>query len=176
MSKSHPNQENLKSENCKVEASTCCAEAQEKTKAMLAEKEDRYLRLRAEFDNYKRRSESSFQQLINSANSALIQSLLPVLDDFERALSTVKMDEATTSASQQGIQLIYNKLLHTLENVGLSRMKVDKGIAFDPERHEAVQRTQATDNATKGTILEVVERGYLLNGRIIRFPKVIISA
>lgn len=134
---------------------------------------DQFLRKAAEFENYKRRTESDFGNLIRSANEALIASLLPILDDFERSL------RAGTGARDfdsfaRGVELIYNKLLKTLEAQGLSTF-TSVGQPFDVALHDALLQVPRPD-VPPHTVVEEVERGYRLNDRVLRHAKVVVSS
>ena len=136
-------------------------------------KDDAYLRLLAEFENFKKRTEKEQQYWLSHIKKVLLVNLLPILDDFERALSH---NTATKDQEQQGLTLIYKKLFQILEKEGLKTMKVNVGAPFDANAHEALSTRPNDDEAKKDTIAQVVHPGYLLNEEIIRFAKVIVNA
>ncbi len=132
---------------------------------------DKYLRLFAEFENYKRRTSKERLELFKTASQDLMQVMLPVLDDFDRALKEIKKSEDESLV--QGVELISNKLRETLKSKGLEPMLVSPGDTFDADLHEAVTQIPAPDKSMKGKIVDVVEKGYTLGKKIIRFPKVV---
>ncbi|MCB0641375.1 MAG: nucleotide exchange factor GrpE [Phaeodactylibacter sp.] len=138
-----------------------------------AELKDKYLRLYAEFDNYKKRTVKEKIEMMKTAAQDTLSALLPVLDDFDRAKKNAD-DESTTEVFTEGVQLVYNKLHSILKNKGLEAMKSD-GEAFDPELHEAFTEIPAPSDDLKGKIVDTIEKGYLLNDRIIRHAKVVIG-
>ena len=150
------------------------ASGTEKVEAELAEMKDKYLRLFAEFDNYKRRTSKERMDLLKTANQEMVVALLPVVDDFERARQA--MQTATdVSAVKEGVDLIYNKLNSILQQKGLKPMEA-VGKPFDPDLHEAITQIPAPDESLKGKVIDEVEKGYLLNDKVIRFAKVVIGA
>ena len=138
----------------------------------LAECEDKYLRLAAEFDNYRKRTLKERYDLIKTAGEEVIKELLPVIDDFDRALEALKAS-GESGALSEGVQLIYDKFFSALSRKGLVAMDV-MNADFDAEIHEAVAKIPASDEQ-KGKILDVVQKGYSLNDKIIRHPKVVIG-
>mgnify|MGYP006284496497 CR=1 FL=1 len=139
----------------------------------IRELQEKYLRLSAEFDNYRKRTLKERTELFKSAGEETISKVLPVLDDFERAL--VSMEEASDiEAVKSGVQLIYNKLKETLNQQGLKEIPA-KGEEFDTDRHEAITKIPAPDEKLKGKIVDVVEKGYYLNDKVIRYSKVVIG-
>ena len=132
---------------------------------------DRYLRLFAEFENYKRRTSKERLELFKTASQKLMQDMLPVLDDFDRAMREIKKYEDDSII--EGVELINNKLSETLKSNGLESMAVKAGDTFDADLHEAVTQIPAPDQSMKGKIVDVVEKGYTLGEKIIRFPKVV---
>jgi molecular chaperone GrpE len=147
----------------------------EQLKVENAELKDKYLRLYSEFDNHKRRTAKERIELFKSAGEDLMSVLLPVLDDFERALKSVSA-QSDVSAITEGIMLIHNKLYKTLENKGLKPMETNQGTAFDTELHEAITQFPAPSENLKGKIIDTAEKGYLLNEKVIRFAKVIVGS
>jgi molecular chaperone GrpE len=141
--------------------------------ANLAELNDKYLRLFSEFDNYRKRTLKERLDLIKSASQDLIIELLPVVDDFERALKALETTHDSVKAAE-GVQLIYNKYKNILLRKGLEPM-VTKGQEFDTDFHEAITNVPAPSDDLKGKVIDEIEKGYLLNGKVIRFAKVIIG-
>lgn len=138
----------------------------------LAEAKDKYLRLYSEFENFRRRTAKEKLDMVQSANEQLIKSLLPVMDDFERA---EKAFQATESKELEGFILIGNKFKKTLEQSGVTPMNIQTGTAFDADVHEAITQLPAPEENLKGKILDVVEKGYLLNDKVIRYAKVVVG-
>jgi molecular chaperone GrpE len=132
-----------------------------------------FLRLFAEFENYKKRTAKERIELFSTANRELMTVLLPILDDFERGLNEIKKSE--DKAMLEGMQLVYNKFTNTLNQKGLKEMEVKKGDVFDAEIHEAISQIPAPSKRLKGKIIDVVEKGYKLGETIIRFPKVVLG-
>ena len=139
----------------------------------LALAQDKYLRLLAEFENYKRRTHQEKIMQIKTAGKDVIVAMLPVLDDFERALESMRKTEDISSISE-GIDLIYKKLSTTLTKQGLTPLQAE-GEEFDMDLHEAISNMPAPTEAQKNKVLVVVEKGYKLNDQLIRFAKVIIG-
>jgi len=139
----------------------------------LAEAKDKYVRLYAEFDNYRRRSAKEKLEMIQSANEQLLKALIPVLDDFERGEKTFK-DKNDKEA--EGFFLIQNKFRKTLEQYDIKPMDTAKGKDFNPDLHEAITQVPAPEAKLKGKIIDVVEKGYLLNDKVIRFAKVVVGS
>lgn len=145
----------------------------EELKEEVEKEKDRYLRLFAEFENYKRRTGKERLDLFKTASQDVMVSLLPILDDMDRALVELKKSEDDSYFT--GVELISNKLKETLRQKGLEVMKVEKGDIFDAEMHEAITQIPAPEDKLKGKIIDVVEKGYTLGERIIRYPKVVIG-
>ena len=139
----------------------------------LKEEKDKYLRLFAEFENYKKRTSKERIELYKTANKEVISSLIPILDDFNRANQQINKESG--SVDKEGINLIYNKFHEVLKNNGLSQTKVKIGDEFDAELHEAITQIPAPSEEEKGKIIDIVEIGYQLGDRIIRYPKVIVG-
>ena len=152
-------------------------EALEKEVKALNEKvskeKDDYLRLMAEFDNFRRRTSQEKLELVKVAAEDTIKGLLPILDDCERAMTVLKESE-DTNAAKEGTELIYNKLTGYLKSKGLSAIEA-KGTEFDTDMHEAVAQFPVEDDAMKGKVFDVVQTGYTLNGKVIRFAKVVVG-
>jgi len=141
----------------------------------IAELNDKYLRLFSEFDNYRKRTIKERIELSKTASAEIITSLLPVLDDFERAIKAHTGKEESTTVLDEGIILIYNKFLNILTQKGLEQMKTI-GEPFNTDRHEAITNIPAPEPDRKGKVLDEVEKGYLLNGKVIRYAKVVVGS
>ena len=134
---------------------------------------DDYLRLMAEFETFRRRSAEDRLNLVSSASGDTIKGLLPVLDDIERAIAMLA--ESSDEAAKQGTDLIYTKLMAYLKSKGLSVIEA-KGEKFDVDFHEAVAQFPVQDEAQKGMVIDVTQTGYLLNGKVLRYAKVVVGA
>jgi len=145
----------------------------EQLKAENAELQDKFLRLYSEFDNYRKRTQKEKLDIIKNASENLIVSLLPVLDDMERSVKYAAKGDIDAAAIYEGEQLILQKIKNTLKQKGLTPI-VTENAKFDTDFHEAVSIVPAPSEDEKGTILEEVEKGYLLNEKVIRFSKVVI--
>lgn len=132
---------------------------------------DKYLRLFSDFDNFRKRTIKERIELSKLASEELIKELLPVVDDFERALGNITEDNNT----RQGIQLIYNKLLKTLNLKGLEEIEAN-GNDFDTDFHEAITKIPVEDESQKGKVVDVVQKGYTLSGKVIRYAKVVVGS
>ncbi|MBL0181783.1 MAG: nucleotide exchange factor GrpE [Chitinophagaceae bacterium] len=147
-------------------------DALEKIQAELQEQKDKYLRLFAEFDNFKRRNAKEKIELIQTAGKDVITSLLEVLDDCERAEK--QLDESDDIATnKKGVQLVFNKLKNTLQAKGLKAME-SINTDFDVEKHEAITEIEVPEKK-KGKVVDEIEKGYYLNDKIIRFAKVVVG-
>lgn len=140
----------------------------------LAESKDKYLRLYSEFENFRRRTSRERLELIDSANKDLIENLVPVLDDFERALDSIE-ESAETASAKEGTKLIYNKFKKVLESKGLKKMDIKKGDDFNDDFHEAITQIPAEEKLA-GKIVDVIENGYFLGEKVVRFAKVVTGA
>jgi molecular chaperone GrpE len=138
-----------------------------KLKDEVAEAKDKYLRLYSEFENFRRRTAKEKLEMIQSAGEQLLKQLVPVLDDFERA---------EKHADAEGLMLIQSKLRKILESNGIKVMDVKKGSDFDADLHEAIAQVPAEEEQLQGKVVEVVEKGYLLNDKVIRFAKVVVGS
>lgn len=145
-----------------------------KLKDKIKELDDKYLRLYSDFENYKRRINKERIELIKNAGEEIISDILPVLDDFERALESFK-EEQTIDSIKNGVNLIYQKLLKTLEKRGLQQLNKSTGEEFNEEKHEAITKIKAPTEKDKGKVIQEIERGYKLNEKIIRYPKVVVG-
>lgn len=146
---------------------------EEKIKAELASVQDKYLRLYSEFDNFRRRTTKERADLFKTANQEVLLAMLPVVDDFERALANMPLKEETRPV-REGVELIMNKFKNTLTQKGLKEMEA-QGSPFDPDFHEAITKIPVQDEAMKGKVVDVLEKGYFLNDKVIRFAKVVIG-
>lgn len=147
--------------------------AAEAAKAVATDAKEDYIRLMAEFETFRRRSAEDRLNLIGSASADTIKGLLPVLDDCERAIAMLA--ESSDEAAKEGTNLIYNKLMGYLQTKGLKVIEA-KGEKFDVDFHEAVTQFPAPDESMKGMVIEVVQTGYLLNGKVLRYAKVVVGA
>ena len=152
------------------------AELEEKVNSLegkAAKDKDDYIRLMAEFDNFRRRTSQEKLELISSASTDTIKGLLPVLDDCERALK-VLLESDDSDAAKEGTELIYSKLMGYLKTKGLAVIDA-MGQDFDTDLHEAVAQFPAPEESQKGKVFDVVQTGYTLNGKVIRFAKVVVG-
>jgi molecular chaperone GrpE len=140
----------------------------------LQAEKDKFLRLFAEFENYKKRTSKERIELFKTASQDVMVSMLPVLDDFERALMHID-DDKEAEELRKGVVLIYQKLLKTLEQKGLAAIDVRSGDVFNADNHEAITQIPAPTDDMKGKIIDVIEKGYKLGEKVIRFPKVVIG-
>ncbi|RDY60923.1 nucleotide exchange factor GrpE [Flagellimonas nanhaiensis] len=139
----------------------------------LAKEKDKFLRLFAEFENFKKRTSKERMELFKTASQEVMVSLLPVLDDFDRALKELSKSE--DKEMFKGVELINTKFKETLKNKGLEQIEVGEGDVFDAEVHDAITQIPAPDKKLKGKIIDVVEKGFKLGDRIIRHPKVVVG-
>ncbi len=146
---------------------------EEQLKKSLANEQDKFLRLFAEFENYKKRTSKERMDLFKTANQEVIVAMLPVVDDFERALKELSKDES--SDLFKGVSLIQNKFWGVLKNKGLEEVAVKAGDVFDSELHDAITQIPAPDKKMKGKIIDVIEKGFQLGDKIIRHPKVVVG-
>ena len=147
--------------------------ALEEEKAKYAELNDTYLRLYSEFDNYRKRTAKEKLELSATASAAVMKDLLPILDDFERALQN--MEKNGNEADLQGVTLIYNKFKSTLQKRGLEEI-VAVDCEFNTDEHEALTMIPAPDESKKGKVIDVIQKGYKLNGTVIRFARVVVGS
>tara|TARA_R110002049_G_scaffold63_2_gene361 strand:+ start:12054 stop:12602 length:549 start_codon:yes stop_codon:yes gene_type:complete len=159
-------------ENQEVEAEVVKEEPT--TEELLQAEKDKFLRLFAEFENYKKRTTRERIELFKTAGQELMTSLLPIIDDFERALTHIEEDKEAEEL-RKGVLLIYQKLYNTLEQKGLSKVETNAGDVFDAEIHEAITQIPAPSEDLKGKVIDCVEKGYKLGDKIIRYPKVVIG-
>ena len=139
----------------------------------IKEEKDKFLRLFAEFENYKRRTAKERIELFSTASEEVMISLLPVLDDFDRA--SVEIEKDKDNEILKGVLLIKNKLFDSLKSKGLDLIEVKKGDEFNADDHEAVTQIPAPNKKMQGKIIDVIEKGYKLGEKVIRYPKVVIG-
>lgn len=145
----------------------------EKARETAGEMKDQYLRLQAEWDNYRRRTAKERLELIDNAGRDILTGFLPVVDDCQRAL-TVLRESDSAQAAVEGTELIYNKLMAYLKQRGVERIEA-RGAAFDTDFHEAVAQFPVDDPEKKNTVIDVTQEGYTLNGTVIRYAKVVVG-
>ncbi|PRY52698.1 molecular chaperone GrpE [Arcticibacter pallidicorallinus] len=148
--------------------------AEEKLRAELKEANDKYLRLYAEFDNYKRRTNKERIELLQSAGKDVLLSLLPIADDFDRAIKYMNTS-SDIEAVKEGIVLVSSKFKTTLTQKGVKEME-SIGTSFDADLHEAITNIPAPSEDMKGKVIDEVEKGYFLNDKVIRFAKVVVGS
>lgn len=164
-----PSAETEGKETAEAQQAKELAEAQQ----ALADMKDKYLRTAAEFDNYRKRTIKEKAELIKNGGEKTISAILPVIDDFERAISNIdKTDDR--EAVRQGIELIYQKFLKTLSQQGLEKME-PVGQTFDTDFHEAIALVPAAEEGQKGKVIDCVQTGYKLNDKVIRHAKVVVA-
>jgi len=146
---------------------------EEKLSQDLEKEKDKFLRIFAEFENYKRRTSKERLELFKTANQEVLQAMLPVMDDFDRAITEIRKTD--DEVMLKGIELIYEKLRSTLMSKGLEVIDIRPGDAFNADNAEAITQIPAPSDKLKGKIVDVVEKGYKLGDKIIRFPKVVIG-
>ena len=146
---------------------------EQKLEEDLANEKDKFLRLFAEFENYKRRTTKERIDLFKTANQEVLQAMLPVLDDFDRAM--VEISKSEDELLLKGVELIHEKLKSTLVSKGLEEVEVRTGDAFNADYAEAITQIPAPSDDLKGKIVDVLEKGYKLGDKIIRYPKVVIG-
>ena len=137
------------------------------------EEQDKFLRLFAEFENYKRRTAKERIELFSTASEEVMVSLLPILDDFDRA--SAEIEKNNDNEIFKGVLLIKNKLFDSLKSKGLALIEVNKGDEFNADDHEAVTQIPAPSKKMEGKIIDVIEKGYKLGEKVIRYPKVVIG-
>ena len=144
----------------------------EELKASVAKEKDDYIRLMADFENFRRHSAEAKLELVSSASADTIKGLLPVLDDCERAMKM--LESSSDEVAKEGTALIFNKLMSYLKTKGLEAIKA-KGEKFDTDFHEAVAQFPVTEEDKKGLVYDVVQTGYTLSGKVIRYAKVVVG-
>lgn len=166
--------ENIDTENSQEAETEVTEEKVEQTwEDKYNEINDKFVRLYAEFDNYRRRTNKERIELIGSASAGVIKDMIPVLDDFERAIVNNEKSEDLKGV-KEGFILVSNKFKSILEGKGLKAME-SKGKAFDSELHEAIANVPATDKKMKGIVVDDVEKGYFFNDKVVRFAKVVVG-
>lgn len=160
-------EDNIQNETASEENVTNTPTAEE----LLSEEKDRYIRLYAEFENYKKRTSKEKMEFFQYANQDMMVSMLGVLDDFERALKEIAKNGNTSDL--QGVELIYQKFKNKLTEKGLKTMEVKAGDSFNVDLHEAITQIPAPSDDLKGKIVDVIETGYILGDKVIRFAKVV---
>ena len=145
----------------------------EKIQTELAEQKEKFIRLYSEFENFRRRTAKEKLDLIQSANEQLIKTLLPVIDDFDRAEKSFR---DKNDKELEGFFLIHSKFKKVLDQAGVKMMDIKAGSEFNPDLHEAITQIPAPDETLKGKIVDVIEPGYLLNDKVIRFAKVVVGS
>jgi len=172
--------EDIQEENIKntatesqVEENQEVAKEEPTAEELIQIEKDKYLRLFAEFENYKKRTTKERIELFKTASQELMTSLLPIMDDFDRGLTEIK--KAKDKELLKGMKLINDKFKSTLTQKGLTEIKVKQGDAFDAEIHEAITQIPAPSDKLKGKIIDAIEKGYKLGDKIIRYPKVVIG-
>jgi molecular chaperone GrpE len=143
-----------------------------KLQSQVNESKDKYLRLYSEFENFRRRTAKEKLEMIQSANEQLLKALLPVVDDFERAEKSFKEKNDKDS---EGFALIYSKFKKTLDQFGVKVMDLQPGADFNADTQEAITQIPAPDPSLKGKVVDVVEKGYVLNDKVIRYAKVVVG-
>ena len=138
---------------------------------LLDNEKNKYVRLFAEFENYKRRTTKERIELFKTAGKEVLSSLIPVIEDFKRALN----QEDSKEDDAKGIQLIYNKFIETLKSQGLEELEVNIGDPFDSDIHEAISQIPSQEDGQKGKIIDIIEGGYKLGDQVIKFPKVVVA-
>jgi len=159
------NQESPNTEAAEPEAEATETDKVQEMGEKLAELNDKYLRLYSEYENYRKRTNIEKADLLLNGSREMMKAILPVIDDFERALAATQ---------DEGVSLIYNKMMKILEQKGLKPMDV-KGEKFDENLHEAITRIPATEDSQKGLVVDVVEKGYYLNDKVLRYAKVVVA-
>jgi molecular chaperone GrpE len=162
--------QNKKSRKLKKDKTTELIESLEDS---LAQKNDQYLRLHAEFDNYRKRTLREKMELTKSAGESLLVNILPVIDDFERALKAIETAADITSV-KEGIDLIYKRFADFVRMNGIKEIEAN-GKDFDTDLHEAITKIPSPTEELKGKVVDVIQKGYTLNDKVIRFAKVVIG-
>lgn len=139
----------------------------------LEKEKNEYLFLMAEFDNFKKRTVRERADLLKNAAEKVLKGILPIVDDFERALAAIK-DTTDAESAKQGMELIYNKLVKYLNQNGVKEIETN-GQPFDPDVHEAIAMLPVDDETKKGKIVDTIEKGYMLNDKVLRHPKVAVG-
>ena len=170
--KTEPNDKGSDKKSKRFKIRHAAEKALEEAKGKFAELNDKHLRLQAEFDNFRKRTAKEKLDLMATASENVIKDILPVLDDFERALQN--MEKNGNESDIQGVTLIYNKLKDTLKKKGLEEIEA-MDADFNTDEHEALTMIPAPDENKKGKVLDVIQKGYKLNGKVIRFARVVVG-
>ena len=170
--KTEPNDKGSDKKSKRFKLRHTAEKALEEAKGKFAELNDKHLRLQAEFDNFRKRTAKEKLDLTATASENVIKDILPVLDDFERALQN--MEKNGNESDLQGVTLIYNKLKDTLKKKGLEEIDA-KDAEFNTDEHEALTMIPAPTEEQKGKVLDVIQKGYKLNGKVIRFARVVVG-
>ena len=170
--KEEPNDKGSDKKSKRFKMRHAAEKALEEAKGKFAELNDKHLRLQAEFDNFRKRTAKEKLDLTVTASENVIKDILPVLDDFERALQN--MEKNGNESDIQGVTLIYNKLRDTLKKKGLEEIEA-KDAEFNTDEHEALTMIPAPEEDKKGKVLDVIQKGYKLNGKVIRFARVVVG-
>jgi molecular chaperone GrpE len=168
-----PNEESLNKPEGTPEENQAPEVAAPTAEELLAQEKDKYMRLMADFENFRRQQRNMQIDLIKTATKDLMVELLSVVDDFERAMQTMET-ASDLNAVKEGVQLIHQRLHRTLEQKGLKEMEA-KNTAFDADKHEALTEIPAPSEEQKGQVMDVIQKGYYLNDKIIRFAKVVVG-
>ncbi len=166
-------EENVEPENTELTNEERVQKELHEANEKIAMLEDRYLRQIAEFDNYRKRTMKEKAELIKNGGERTIEAILPVLDDFERALNNMAKDENAAEA-MKGVELIYNKFIGILKQNGLQKIETE-GADFDTDYHEAIAMVPAFEESQKGKVLDCIQSGYMLNEKVIRHAKVAVG-
>lgn len=166
-------EENVEPENTELTNEERVQKELDEANEKIAMLEDRYLRQIAEFDNYRKRTMKEKAELIKNGGERTIEAILPVLDDFERALDNMAKDENAAEA-MKGVELIYNKFIGILKQNGLQKIETE-GADFDTDYHEAIAMVPAFEESQKGKVLDCIQSGYMLNEKVIRHAKVAVG-
>lgn len=166
-------EENVEPENTELTNEERVQKELDEANEKIAMLEDRYLRQIAEFDNYRKRTMKEKAELIKNGGERTIEAILPVLDDFERALNNMAKDENAAEA-MKGVELIYNKFIGILKQNGLQKIETE-GADFDTDYHEAIAMVPAFEESQKGKVLDCIQSGYMLNDKVIRHAKVAVG-
>ena len=170
--KEEPNDKGSDKKSKRFKIRHAAEKALEEAKGKFTELNDKHLRLQAEFDNFRKRTAKEKLDLTATASENVIKDILPVLDDFERALQN--MEKNGNESDIQGVTLIYNKLKNTLKNKGLEEIEA-MDAEFNTDEHEALTMIPAPEEDKKGKVLDVIQKGYKLNGKVIRFARVVVG-
>ena len=167
------NQENQSEETTASEQDESSLEEIKKLQGDLSEAKDKYLRLYSEFENFRRRTAKEKLEMIQTANEQLVRTLLPVVDDFERAEKAIS--DGAAGKELEGFLLIQQKLRKILEQHGVKAIELAAGADFDPDYQEAITQIPAPEEKLKGKVVDVIEKGYQLNDKLIRYAKVVVG-